>query len=340
MAATDKIRNLATIAVANGAGSDNVRQLTVAENNKRTERFDLRVTGQVDITVAGTAVVNRGSILGALRDVGFIDGGADKVVTDARLMRFIAEAMAPSPLPATRLAGAGVQAATLVNETIPLWVCAAKTANPNETKYVEVNKQLQLQPFITPLKLILGIAQGAALAGTITNVACTVEQRFDDMVMTAPWLSHFQRQITTNVPAANAQLRVDLRGSRFLRGIAIQQDTTQGEVSDIINSMVLRGDSQATIGDGNVPFIDLQQSMADEQGGAVVPGYLFIDFCRYGRLTTMWNPYQDTNLRLELNVQPSVTVFSGAAATNSVVRVALIEYEKTAATLPELPFEI
>lgn len=340
MAAADRIRALATIAIANGVASDNVRQTTQAENNKRTERYDLRITGQVDITVAGTGLSNRGSILGTLRDVGFVDGGADKSVTDARLMRFIAEAMAPSPLPATRLAGFGIQAATLLNETIPMWLCAAKTANPNETKYVEVNKQLQLQPFVTPLKLIAGVANGVALVGTITNLACTIEQRFDDMVQTPPWLSHFQRQITTNIVAANAQLKVDLRGSRFVRGIAIQQDTSQGEVSDIINSLVLRGDAQSIIGDGQVPFVDIQQSMADEQGGAVIPGYLFIDFCRYGRLTTMWNPYQDTNLRLELNVQPSVTVFAGAAPTNSLVRVAMVEYEKTAATLPELPFQI
>lgn len=340
MAATDRIKNSPTIAPANGAASDNIRAFSPTENNKRTERFDLRVRGQVDITVAGAGLSNRGSILGTIRDSGFSDGGTDKLIGDARLLRFIGECMAPSPLPAVRLAAAGVQAATILTETLPLWMCATRTANPNETKYVEVNKQLQQQVFITPLKLITGVANGAALAGTITNVTCTVEQRYDDLVATPPWLTINQRQIIQNVNAANPALRVDLRGARPVRGIAIQQDTDQGEVSDIINNIILRGDSQSLIGDGAVPFVDLVESNASEMGGQLPPGYLFIDFARYGRLSTMLNPYQDTNIRLELGVQPSVTVFAGAAATGSKVRVAMVEFERTSATAQTLPVAI
>jgi len=340
MASTDRIRNLATIAPANGTATDNVRARTDADNNKRTERYDMLVRGQVDITVAGTGLSNRGSILGALRDVGYMDGGADKYVTDARLARFIAECMAPSPLPATRLAAAGVQAATLLSEYVPLWMCAARTINPDETKYVEVNKGLQQQPFVTPLKLITGVANGAALAGTVTALTVDVQQRFDDLIATPPWISIFQRQVIQTVSAANPVFRIDLRASRYLRGLAIQQDTDQGEVSDIITNLVLRGDSKSVIGDQGVPFADLVASNAEEMGGTLPPGYLFIDFCRYGRLSTMWNPYEDTNLRLELGVTPSVTVFAGAAATGSRVRVAMIEMESTPATLPKPPIHI
>ena len=340
MTATDKIRNLAAIAVANGAASDNVRQRTDAENNKRTERYDIRFQAQVDITVAGNGLANRGSVLGALRDIGYTDGGTDKIAMDARLARFIAECLAPSPLPATRLAGVGIQAGTIITETLPLWMCAVRTMQPNETKYVEVNKQLQQQVFITPLKLITGVAEGAALAGTITNMTADVQQRYDDMVGRAPWMTMFLRTITQNVNAANPQLKIDLRGNRFCRFLAIQQDTDQGEVSDIINSLVLRGDAYSLIGDGQVPFIDLQESQADEFGGQLPAGYLGVDFCRYGRLSTMWNPFQDTNLRLEVNVQPSVTVFSGAPATGSVVRVAMVEFERTAAGQQKLPVTI
>jgi hypothetical protein len=248
--------------------------------------------------------------------------------------------MAPSPLPAVRLAAAGIQAATLLSEYVPIWMCAARTINPDETKYVEVNKGLQQQPFVTPLKLITGVANGAALAGTVTNVTVDVQQRYDDLVATPPWVSIFQREVVQNVNGANANFRIDLRGQRYLRGIAVQQDTDQGEVADIINSLVLRGDSQSLIGDQGIPFADLAASNAEEMGGALPPGYLFVDLCRYGRLSTMWNPYQDTNLRLELNVQPSATLFAGVAATGSRVRVALIEMETTAATLPKPPVHI
>jgi len=340
MASTDRTRVLQQIAVANGTATDNVRAFSTGENNKRTERYLLRLREQVDITVAGTGLSNRGSALGTLRDIGFADGGSDKYVTDARLARFIAECMAPSALPATRLAAAGVQAATILTEIVPLWLCAARTSLPNETKYVEVNKQLSQQPFITPLKLITGVANGAALAGTITAMTCSVEQVYDDLVATPPWLSIYQRQVVQDVISANPSFRIDLRGSRFVRGIAIQQDTNQGEVSDIINAIVLRGDRESVLGDRAIPFVDLQEHQAEEFGGQLPAGYLYIDFCRYGRLTTMWNPYQDVNLRLELDVQPSVTVFAGVAATGSRVRVALVEYERTASTLQELPYAI
>ena len=135
----------------------------------------------MDISVAGAGVRNRGSILAALTDLGYIDGGADKLVLDARLARFIGECMAPSALPATRLAGVGVQVATQLRETIPFWMCSPRSANPNETKYVEPNKQLAQELFVTPLRSILRLSGGAP-TGTITNLQVAIEQVYDDQI--------------------------------------------------------------------------------------------------------------------------------------------------------------
>lgn len=329
----DKFRGLAAIAIANGAPTDGQRAQTQGENNKRTERYQLKVQAQVDITVAGTGILNRGSVLAVLTQIGFSDGGTDKVQLDARLARFIAEAMAPSPLPATRLAGAGVQAATILTETVPIFLSAYKTGNPNETKYVEPNKQLNQNVFVVPLKLITRVAEGGALAGTVTGLIVNVEQVFDELLQSAPFLQTFVRQIQQDVVAANAALKIDLRGNRFVRGIAIQQDSTFGEVSDMINGLVLRGDLSALFGDRPIPWTDLVLAQAYEYGGALPPGYLFIDFCRYGRLSTMWNPYQDTNLRLELDVSVS-------ARAGGTIRVAMIEFERTPSTTTKIPFDI
>src|SRR5690606_37286305 len=82
------------------------------------------------ITVAGAALANRGSILAALSEIGFTDGGADRVVMDARLARFLAECLAPSPLPATRLAGVGIQAATQLEATVPILLEAYPAGTP------------------------------------------------------------------------------------------------------------------------------------------------------------------------------------------------------------------
>lgn len=333
MASVDKVKVLPNIV----AGPNGVRSTTVGDNNKRTERYQLRVTANVTpLAVLGNAR-NRGSVLALLGDIGFNDGGTDKIVMDARLARFIAEAMAPSALPATRL-NAGSGALQALEETVPIFLSAYKTQNPNETKYVEVNKQLQQQVFMTPNALAANITDGAGGA-TIAALQATVEQVYDDLVGTPPWLSAYTRQIVQNVAAANATLKVDLRGSRYVRGIAIQQDTNVGEVADIINSLVMRGDRDTYIGQQGIPFRDLVLGAAYEQGGAIFAnpaGYLWIDFARYGRLSTLWNPYQDTNLRLELNVQPS----AAAGATTSNIRVAMVEYERTATTVATLPIDI
>lgn len=299
-------------------------------NNRRTERYNLVVKGQVDITVAGTGVRNRGSILAALSQVFYSDGGVNKVQGDPRLLRFFAEMMAPSPLPATRLAGAGVQAATQLREILPIWLSAARTVNPNETKYVEVNKQIQQQVGAIP-NFAIGTLVAGAPTGTITNLSVNVEQVCDNLLNQAPWLSPFYREVTQDVTGANASLKIDLRGNRAIRAILIQQDTDAGEVSDIITTLILRGDRESVIGDGATPFQDLVDHMADEYGGALPAGYYGYDFLRYGRLTSLWNPNQDTNLRLELGVAPS------AGNTGSKVRVGIFEYERTAATIDPLP---
>ncbi len=335
MASIDRWKTIPPIIVANAA-PDGQRVKTSGENNKRTERYNLTITGQMDVSVAGTGLRNRGSILAGLSDIGFIDGGADKVVLDARLARFIGEAMAAGALPATRMAGPGIQVATLLRETIPLWLATPRSINPNETKYVEINKQLAQEIFITPSRAIGRFIAGAP-TGVLTNLQVAIEQVYDDLVAVPPVLSSYVRQLSQDVPGANARFKIDLRGNRYLRGIAIQQDTDQGEVSDIINALVLRGDNQAVFGDSTIPYLDLVQHAQEEYGGAVtaVPGYLFIDFMRYGRLTSLWNPNQDTNLRLELDVQPS------AGNTSSKVRVALWEMERTAATVRgDLPYAI
>lgn len=329
---TDLVRPLTTIAPPNTA-VNGTRFFTQVENYKRTERFNVRVRGQVDITVAGAGLRNRGSILAALQRVGFINNGKDIFAVDARLSAFMANMMAPSALPATRLAGVGVQAATIIEETCPIILSAYRTGNLGETRYVEANKQALLQAFIESRISSIAVLSGGAPTGTITNLTVSLEQVCDELLNTPPFLQTFVRTIETNVVAANPALKIDLRGSRFVRGIAIQQDSDAGEVSDIINALVLRGDKRSVYGDRPITFADLRLAQAIEYGGEIPPGYLWIDFCREGRLSTMWAPYQDTNFRLELDVAVS-------ASAGGLVRVAVVEYERTDSTTTDPPFSI
>lgn len=331
MASIDRLRSLADIVAG---ATDGVPYTTQGENNRRTEKYQLRVTCPVTVTVAGTNR-NRGSVLSLLTDASFLDGGVPKITGDARLQRAFAEAMAPSALPATRLDATSATLQT-ITEVLPLWLSAPKTLDPNETKYVEANKQLAQQVSVTPLRTAARLG-GGAFAATFGALTVKVEQMVDDILGVPPLLNIYARQISQDVTAANPALKIDLRGSRYIRAIAIQQDSDAGEVTDIINGLVLRGDARAIIGERPINYADLQQHAAEEQGGAVsASGYLVWDFLRYGRLASLFSPYQDANLRLEVDCQPSVT----AGATNSKIRVLVVEYERTPTTAAQIPFAL
>src|SRR5690348_17453384 len=60
--------------------------------------------------------------------------------------------LAGGNLPATRLTGPGIQVATQLSETLSIYLASARSVNPNETKYVETNKQLDQQVFVTPVR--------------------------------------------------------------------------------------------------------------------------------------------------------------------------------------------
>lgn len=315
----DYVQALPTVVFA-AADPDGVRKTAKVENLHRTEKLQARVTGQVDITVAGTSVRNRGSILAAITEAGFTSNGRDKVLAELRAQRFIADYFANGQLPATRLAGFGVQAATQLSEVVPLWLCFPQTIAPGESKYVEAIKNALLEAFFNPNRAI-GRLVGGAPTGTITNLNVTVEQVYDKEFSAPSLFSRFTRQIITNVVAANTALVVDLRDARALRGILIMQESDEGEVNDIVNSLVLRGDNSAVIGPKNVLWNDLVDAQFEEAGPVVVGNraYYYHNFVRYGRMSTRYEPGQDSNLRLELNVQPSVT----GVGTGSKVRVVL-----------------
>ena len=336
MATVDRTRQLTSLVIPADAVAGTAFP-TDAQNNVRTERFQARISAPVDITVAGTGLRNRGSILGALGRMKFIDNGVEKFVADLRLARYLAECMAPSPLPAVRLADADVQTVTL-EETVPLWLASPRTIDPNDTKYVEVNKQGKLSFVIEAGRGLAGIAEGVALAGTVGPYTITIEQIYDEMLAIPPLLQTYFRQVEENVSGANSALKIDLKGDRYIRLLIIQQDSNESEVDDLINGVVLRGDRRSIIGDDAVSFADLVQHAQEEFGGAVTQaeGYLIIDLCRYGRLATQFNPLEDTSLRLLANCQPTVT----PGRTGSKIRVGLWETQRSGSTAVVLPFQI
>src|SRR4051812_36729195 len=105
------------------------RTSTALLNARRTRLLRCKFTIQVNITVAGAGIRNRGSALGFLDSVGIDQAGADKQIWDPRAARFFSETNSPSALPAVRLANANIQNVTL-EETFYIYCSNPRIALP------------------------------------------------------------------------------------------------------------------------------------------------------------------------------------------------------------------
>jgi hypothetical protein len=309
---------------------------TPLDNGVRTMLVRLNVTGQLDVTVAGTAVLNRGSVLAALDYVGINMDGEDRIILDTRTARVIQELLTGREYTALRAAGFGVQAATLLQDTVWLFAAMPGIARPEETSLLERNTGIPVNLFTQANPIPVGrIVKGGT--ATLTNLKATVEHLYDQQRGELPLLRPYIHEIVTNVPAANNALEIPLRPTKYLAAIIVQQDSDDGEVSDIINALSLIGDG----GQGIIPFpttysdLVAHGAISDDFVSAEGAGYMVLNFMADGRLSRLVNPFAYSNLRFLINASVS-------AKANGRIRVTMIEMERDATlTAPDpLPFSI
>ncbi len=292
------------------------------------------VEGDLNLTVAGTVVRNRGSILAAFDRIGIVENGQDRNVLDPRIARFYSETRADSSLTALRLASATVVANTHLKETFRFYFADRRQVRPRETAFCVRDPRAPFQFFHQLNGTNNGVLKITDATATLQNVKVSVVQRFDDTERSRPLFLPVARQLSLPVPGANSALEIYLRPEWPVRAIVIQQDGgVCGEVNDIINRLRLAGDTREIIGPELVEWDQLVRDMEDEFGGAVMqiggtnlvlPGaYYIADFVNEGRLNTVINPNQDSNLRLVFDAQPSVT----AGQTVSTINIGLIMLE-------------
>jgi len=113
---------------------------------------------------------------------------------------------------------------------------------------------------------------------------------------------------------------------RWVRAMALMQDTNVGEQSDIITNIVLRGDTRDFISPPGGTLTDLARLRESRQLSRATadPGYLYLNFCDGGRLSNALSPVNDANVRFEFTAQPSAAV----GATSSSIRIAVLEIER------------
>lgn len=292
------------------------------------------VEGDLQLTVAAGVVVNRGSILAAFDRMGIIENGQDRRVLDARIERLYSETRADSALSSVRLASNAI-ATTHLKETFRVYFADRRQLRPRETAYMVRDPRAEFFFFHQLNAVNNGIAKiitGAT--GTLTNVKVSVVQRYADTETDRPFFLPIARQISQQVLAANGALEVPLRPEWPLRALIIQQDAGF-EVNDIINKIALRGDNREIIGPELVEYNQLVRDTEDDYGGAVLSaqnnsvsvfegnGCLIIEFAQDGRLNTILNNMQDSNLRLVFDCQPTVT----AGGANSTINIAMFMLE-------------
>jgi hypothetical protein len=317
-------------AYAAGAASADAgaRQVNKLLGQGQSAFLTVVVAAVLGVTVAGTGILNRGSVLAAFDEMGISENGGDRWNVDPRVLRYISEIAAPSSTTAVRATGAGIQTTNL-RETFRIYFAHPFSINPRETNFIVADPALDFQFYHKLSKTNNGVAN--IIAGgtaTLTNVVVKVSQKLDEYEGDRPKFIPTVKMLSRKVTGADSQLEIDLRGRNYLRGVVIQQDTNIGEVSDIINSFRLLGDRRQLFGPESVDFAMAQQEAENDWGGAVLnaPAYLYINFQDGGKLTNVWNPAQDSNLKFQFDCQPSPT----AGVTTSTIRVTLLELERDA----------
>lgn len=291
----------------------------------RTLALYFRISGSV--TIAGgpiTAIRNGGSILSQFSEFGLNENGDDVVRHDPRLAGIISQAHAARVISSTRLSSTANGTYPL-EEIVMIPLTNPRAVSPAETAFVAKDARAALQAFVTWVSSVTAICNPGAATVTFTTPTVQVEQLYDDETgESVPLLRPFFQDMLFPISGAGNNIPLYLKTSRYIRGIAIQQDTNVGEVSDILSGLIVRGDRRVYYGPNAVTFGDLQRRQEFELAGDVFrSGYLFLDFQRGGRLSNIINPNVDTNLRLEVNATPSVT----AGATSSNIRVSLLGLE-------------
>lgn len=294
------------------------------EAGRHTRFLTMLVAATLQITVAATAVINGGSVLAAFDDLGVNEAGRDQMFGDPRLWSFFSELHRPSAGTSTRLTSVGVQTVQL-REQLLIPFENPYSVVPREVALREADVKKALRLFYSLNGTNNGIARivngGTA---TLTALSVSAQQHTDEHELVLPAFAPRAEMISLKIPQAG-KYEVLLPASDYIRGLTILQDTaTLGYQSDIITDIQLKGDRNWFIGNaGPVPYEDFARRQEFEYGGnvfaAVNKALVHVNFQKYGRLSKILSPAQDTGLKLIFTAAPSVVAGAGASEIKILV---------------------
>jgi hypothetical protein len=315
------------------------------DNNART--FGVMVTLSATYTmgtdVTGSALRNRGSLLAAISKIGIRMDGIERIICDGRTLGALQDIMSGGRKRRRDLATVVVTTAQSLVESVFVPASLFGLAVPSETALLEENTKVPVQLFLELASNAAdAIAKKGSSSGTVTlgTVTAKVAHLLDNKRADLPLFRPIFREIVTPIPSDNSGQEISLRGSKYLAGVIIQQDSDIGEVTDMINKIQLIGDGGYSIIQQPTDwqhFVNFTQPQNDD--GDPIAGYAYgmINFVDEGKLSHMLHPLVAPNLRLVLDAASSDT----SGATNSKIRVTIIEMERhPQLTTPTLPFNV
>lgn len=322
------------LTTANDAGQ---RRQVLIEQDTFTYGFFIILSAALTIaTGAATTLKSRGSLSAAFDYIALNENGYDRVLADPRYLGYAAEMEAPSQFSNVRLTALAV-ATYQLREIIPVWFGPPTQKSPRETAFREA---VPTAPTFVAVQLsnnwATSIVSGGTAVVTLNNITVSVQQMHSRTQAHLPLFQGVVRQLVLPVAQAQNPLIVPLMSDKYLSKVVVGGEAGNGLVNDIILAAAFRSDVRDYIGPqqdtwenigrqaeiftgGNV--YDPPPNFAGILGqGSTAPLMVGLKVTDHGRLRTMIEP-NETNLRLELNVQPTVV---GAAP--SQVRVVIFEW--------------
>lgn len=325
------------------------KRLFLQMKNGRANRYvQIYIAYNITIAVAnGVAVRNLGLPEAIIEEVGINGGGeGDTVVMDGRAAAFQSDwQLSTSPTTRQRLTSPNIAASVPMRAQFRIWYENPRSVKPRETVFLEkvVNNDLNLFVKFATVK------PGAAAAshqgtGMLVEGAATTEVTFDagslivraeqlaatgqvDLPLFRPQVS----QVFQNVPGINArfEVKIPIADNEYLRGLTVIFVTNVDMVEPLSTGsegIGLRSDNLEYLGEGALVQGGsyLRGSSNFESGAevfALFGGRAFqYDFQQEGRLTNCYNPTQDKNLRLILNMATVPANLSVLVVKHSLIR--------------------
>lgn len=340
------------------------RQYQDLEQMRALRYVQVRVSLTYDIATAnGVAVRNLGLAEALFSEIGITGGGdGDIIRADPLALNFSSEYMlANSAVPKTRITSPNIGTSN-ISSVFRLWLENPQSVNPRETILLQKESSARLQLFATRKTVTTGAGtssagSGALLQGaggtvaTITAAQIRIQQINNNALTQLPYFRPRVSQVNFPIAATGSDVQcvIPLESGEYLRGLTIMfvdaNEMISVDSGTGAANFVLQGDVFTYLGSGiKLLTQDYALGQAFETGGettALWQQRLFhYNMQAEGRLSNIYNPGQDTNLRFVLNVVTVPTGFTLVVVKHSLLRDKTITSDGRRVVTETLPEEL